>query len=133
MTGVQTCALTIWLPDEWELAHGLNPDNPEDAADDADHDGSTNLQEYLAGTDPRDPASALKLTVQRESEAVRLQFTSVAGRTYTVQCCDDLLDGIWEQLQVIEASPTNGIVQLAEPISAEARSRFYRLVTPALP
>lgn len=121
------------MPDEWELAHGLDPDNPEDAADDADNDGSTNLQEYLAGTDPRDPASALKLIVERESEAVRLQFTSVAGRSYTVQCRDDLVDGIWEQLQVIEASPTNGVVQLADPITPEARSRFYRLVTPALP
>ncbi len=40
------------LPDEWELAHGLNAKDPSDASADADHDGLTNLQEFLLGTDP---------------------------------------------------------------------------------
>ncbi len=40
------------MPDDWELANGLNPNDPSDAALDPDHDGLTNLQEYLAGTDP---------------------------------------------------------------------------------
>lgn len=40
------------LPDEWELKHGLNPKDPADAAQDPDHDGYSNLEEYLNGTDP---------------------------------------------------------------------------------
>ncbi len=40
------------MPDAWEIAHGLNPYDPTDAARDPDNDGLTNLQEYLAGTDP---------------------------------------------------------------------------------
>ena len=40
------------IPDDYEVAHGLNPNNPVDAQEDPDHDGLTNLQEYLLGTDP---------------------------------------------------------------------------------
>ncbi len=42
------------MPDAWELAHGLDPTDPTDAARDTDGDGQTNKAEYLAGTDPRD-------------------------------------------------------------------------------
>lgn len=35
------------MPDSWELAHGLNPDDPEDRNADRDGDGFTNLEEYL--------------------------------------------------------------------------------------
>jgi len=45
------------LPDEWENRHGLNA-NIDDASQDADADGFTNLEEFRAGTDPKDPASA---------------------------------------------------------------------------
>jgi hypothetical protein len=47
------------LPDDWEQAHGFNPNNPADATLDADGDGRTNYQEFLDGTDPRDEASRL--------------------------------------------------------------------------
>jgi len=36
--------------DDWELANGLNPNDPNDAALDNDNDGLTNLQEYNMGT-----------------------------------------------------------------------------------
>ncbi|MGB5745596.1 MAG: C25 family peptidase propeptide domain-containing protein, partial [Desulfobacterales bacterium] len=44
------------LPDDWELAHGLDP-TVDDADLDADNDGLTNLEEYARGTDPNDPDS----------------------------------------------------------------------------
>ena len=48
------------LPDWWETdyygAIGVNPNT------DADGDGMTNLEEYLAGTHPQDPASRLAIT-----------------------------------------------------------------------
>jgi hypothetical protein len=42
------------MPDDWENAHGLNPDDDSDAALDADNDGLTNLEEYENDTDPND-------------------------------------------------------------------------------
>ena len=43
------------MPDAWEIAHGLNPNDPSDADQDRDGDGLTNLQEYQLGTDPNNP------------------------------------------------------------------------------
>lgn len=42
------------LPDDWELTYGFNP-NHNNADQDVDNDGLTNLQEYRRGTDPIDP------------------------------------------------------------------------------
>ncbi|MFH1477480.1 MAG: Amuc_1099 family pilus-like system protein [Verrucomicrobiota bacterium] len=54
------------IPDEWELRYGLNP-NADDALQDADGDGFTNLEEFQALSNPRDadshPAFAEKLRV----------------------------------------------------------------------
>ncbi|HBI14961.1 MAG TPA: hypothetical protein DDY20_05530 [Desulfobulbaceae bacterium] len=44
------------MPDFWEIYYGLDPYR-DDASEDADGDGFTNLEEYKAGTDPRDPHS----------------------------------------------------------------------------
>lgn len=43
------------MPDMVELAWGLNPQEPSDAAGDLDGDGFTNLEEHNSGTDPKDP------------------------------------------------------------------------------
>jgi hypothetical protein len=42
------------LPDDWEIAHGLDP-RINDAYLDSDGDGLTNWEEYLRGTDPLNP------------------------------------------------------------------------------
>jgi hypothetical protein len=40
------------MPDAWEIQFGLDPNDPADAAMDADGDGVSNLEEFLAGTPP---------------------------------------------------------------------------------
>ena len=43
------------MPDKWELAHKLNPNDASDANADADGDDFTNIEEYRAKTNPNDP------------------------------------------------------------------------------
>jgi hypothetical protein len=45
------------IPDKVEIALGLDPKNPDDAKADMDSDGFSNLDEYLAKTDPKDAKS----------------------------------------------------------------------------
>jgi len=45
------------IPNQWELDHGLDPNNPADAWLDPDQDGFSNLTEYLLGTDLQDEQS----------------------------------------------------------------------------
>ena len=40
------------IPDGWEIKYRLNPDDPNDANQDYNHDGLTNLEEYARGFDP---------------------------------------------------------------------------------
>ncbi len=45
------------IPDGWELNYGLDPGNADDAWQDLDSDGLTNLREYQLGTTPIDADS----------------------------------------------------------------------------
>lgn len=78
------------LPDEWEAAHGIS-----DPDGDADRDGFTNYQEYLAMTDPNNAADYPRIqTVSAASETpFTLQWPARGGVRYRVQYSDDLSSG----------------------------------------
>lgn len=98
------------IPDAWEERFGLDPFNAADDVADADDDAFTNLEEFRAGADPRDPASLpppgskLRLVrilrqpfdrvftarMQTEDET-RFQLNSRSGRTYFHRVGDEVL------------------------------------------
>jgi hypothetical protein len=43
------------LPDDYEMANAMNPNDPTDAAGDRDSDGLANLEEFRRGTNPNSP------------------------------------------------------------------------------
>lgn len=74
------------MPDWWEDLHGFNKLSAADASLDPDLDGASNLQEYLAGTNPNDPNSVFRIiSIQRESDDLRVTWKAVGGKTYVVQ------------------------------------------------
>lgn len=59
------------IPDDWEAENGLNPLGDEDATEDADQDGKTNIDEYTDGTDPNtvDDSQDNELLEEDDNEA----------------------------------------------------------------
>jgi hypothetical protein len=115
------------MEDNWELAHGFSPAERGDAILDADADGSSNLQEYLAGTDPRDPTSNMRIsTVQIDDTKVRIAFTSVAGKRYAVERNVNALDSSWEVLT--NGIPGSGaVIQVIDSSASEYSRAMYRV------
>jgi hypothetical protein len=119
------------IPDAWEtLARHLNPNDPSDALADFDGDGMNNLQEYLAGTEPNDASSVLRIEgVSTGLEGTTLTFHAMSNRTYSVQFKSSLNEAAWLSLTNASARATNRMEAVTDS-GARGGSRFYRLVTP---
>ena len=121
-----------WLVEQFGHPTGSAADHSR-AGDDADTDGLSNFQEYLAGTDPHDPMSCLILRMQGMDPGTGrplMSFTTVAGFDYTIQYCDSLGSGVWYRLIDVPSDPVTRVVMVGDPGTASTSGRFYRVVTP---
>jgi len=93
------------IPDWWKVAHGFSLPDPSVAGADADRDGFTNLEEYWAGTDPRNasskpaahPSAALMIpnawAIYASSNTVQVTANIRSTNRYvTVQAAEVFLD-----------------------------------------
>lgn len=122
------------MPDAWERQFAFDSGSASDADEDADKDGMSNVEEYRAGTNPREPLSRLDLGAwMSDARSVMLQFTARVGRSYTVQFSTTPSAGTWQKLQDVAAEDAERIVSVEDRSAADFDERFYRLITPALP
>jgi hypothetical protein len=118
------------MPDTWEVQHQLDPLDPLDAAMDADADGQSNQAEFLAGTDPRDADSCLRLEWSRSiASGLTLRFHAVEGRTYRVEARESLGAGSWVRFREISAQAQSRSVE-TEAGGGGPAFRYFRVVTP---
>ena len=117
------------LPDAWEMAwFGTLA---RDGSGDFDNDGMTDLEEYLAGTNPTDASSCLRIdSLDIAGVVARIRFTALAGRTYSILYRDSLGSGTWSKLADVPAQAGSGPVTVTDPTFGGPAVRFYRLVTP---
>jgi formylglycine-generating enzyme required for sulfatase activity len=112
--------------DQWEALYGLNPALATDGAIDLDGDGMNNLQEFSAGTDPRDPSSAFRISgVTGDARALRFQASAVPGKRYQLQSKESV-NGVWTNAgQPIQAEAE--FLTFTDESAAAKAQRFYRV------
>ena len=119
------------LSDDWELQYfgGITAASP---GIDSDGDTMSNMAEYIAGTDPQNNASYLKVdAIASAGIGATLTFGAVSNRTYTIESSPVADGGPWTRLRDLTASATNRIELINDPGASSIR--FYRAVTPRQP
>ena len=115
------------MPDDWEVAHGLNPNVPNDPALDSDGDGQSDLAEFLAGTDPRNPDSALSITqIEFAGAQTLVSFRSGASRVYRLDKSLVSPDGPWTHVSD-DIAGTGGEVSVTVSPEHTGDQVFYRV------
>ncbi|HEV8543207.1 MAG TPA: TIGR02597 family protein, partial [Verrucomicrobiae bacterium] len=113
------------LPDNYEIAHGLNPADASDAASDWDGDGLTALQEFWLGSDPSNSRSGLRITgVDATGGTVQVQFAPVSGNSYIVEQNVPFPSGGWTDATIVLSG---GVAALALQDVTTSGGTAYRV------
>jgi hypothetical protein len=114
------------LPDWWELKYlGVLTGTPPDG--DADHDGASNLFEYLTGTNPTNASSYFHITRLTPGSPNKIFVYCAPGYFYTLHRADDLALGwtvVSNQTRISPAS--EGILEM-DDYYFSLTGGFYRV------
>jgi hypothetical protein len=116
------------MPSWWEDFYGFDRNNPADAPLDADGDGMSNLQEYLAGTHPHNPLSRLAITnFRRVTGDWEITFSAVSGKVYRVEYTSNLKTTNAWPILLDNITATSAVIQVVDPSATGVTNRFYRV------
>ena len=112
------------IPDRAEISPTPYTFGIDDTIADTDNDGASNAHEYFAGTDPKNPASILKLLTPALTDAkITFAVATTTGWNFDVQYVDALDTATWTTLT--NSSGTGAPWQISDTTAAPAR--FYRV------
>jgi len=116
------------LPDSWENEKFGNL--TADATADSDGDGTTNLMEYLAGTNPSSAASVFRPASHVAGGNLVLTVPTVSGRSYRVWGTANL-QGSWTQHDTIAGDGSS--VAWEYLMSQSATGRYFLKIEILIP
>lgn len=115
------------LPDWWELEYFGQLTGTDPNAD-PDHDGMSNLEEFIAGTNPTNAASVLRLTSPSAANpsAIGVSWQSATGKYYWLERTTNLASGFSTVVatNISATAPTNTVTDTTAP---PGNRGFYRV------
>jgi len=117
------------MPDAWETAYFGNTNQPASGVSgDYDHDGVSNYDEFLAGSNPTNKNSRLRVTDLSVTNASRsVTWTAVPYRYYNVEVSTNLTGGGWVYLGTVTNLNALGTLGYSDPTIPLPPIRFYRV------
>ena len=115
------------LPDWWEQSYFGDLLGAETNAD-TDYDGAVNLAEWIAGTNPTNAASCLRLLapLMSATNGIVIRWPSVAGRRYRLERATNLLTGFNTVVRSnIQATPPTN--SESDDSALGAHAGYYRI------
>ncbi len=98
---------------------------------DADGDGQSNAAETLAGTDPLSPSSMFQMTsvMKTNGNSIRVDWTTVGGRSYVVQTNGNLGSGTFHDLSlpIVVPGTAGGTTNYVHINGGTNSKEFYRV------
>ena len=114
------------LADDWEQQY-FGSTTGAITNTDVDGDGFSNLQEFLAGTDPTNSVDNLHVTsIDTNNSDFVVSFTSAIRKKYNLERTDDMVPTNWI-VAVSNLSGTGSIIPATDVGSATLTQRFYRV------
>ena len=112
-----------WSTADSIITGDLNPEG------DLDGDGMPNSSEQVAGTDPFNPNSNLRISsATHDSSGFVVDFNADAGKTYRLEHTNTLTDATWIPAPIADkTAASTGPQQFIDPIMPELQTRFYRV------
>ncbi len=119
------------ITDRWRVQYfggtGLTTNVLSCAASDFDGDGLSNLQEYLAGTNPTNGASRLALiSIALRTNDVLITWIGGTNAWQSLDCCEDLAANRWSAL-FTNVPPTPVTNSLLHGGAGAASNIYYRI------
>ncbi len=117
------------VPDVWETVYfGATNQPPAGDSGDYDHDGVSNYDEFLAGTDPTNEVSCLRMTgVGVTNGPHSIAWTVAPYRTYAVEVSTNLAGGGWGLLGTVTNLGDVGELKFDDPTLPRPPASFYRV------
>jgi len=113
------------LPDALEMQLYGHVTDVADENSDFDCDGSRDVIELIAGTDPSNVSSVFRVSgISMSKDEIVLRWSSEPGKIYTVYRSDNLSSGTW--LPILTQIPSEGVTT-SRAIAVGSASQFFRI------
>ncbi len=111
------------IPDMWELEMTGQTNLLKSGTNDWDNDGLTDYEEYIAGTDPTDKDSQLKLTgLSINGTNLSITWSSELSRLYRIEENEDLTDADgWQECGIGTLCPTSAATTQALDVGSHTQ------------